>query len=105
MATQLDKDLTRETTVQVEGKPLLVTVTKDQTIVIKQKGKGKDIQKIEIPIAELFAQLTSGNGILDEDKAMICLTDFRSQYLTDGQLEHKAKMILERITVALIKGQ
>jgi len=104
MATDLNKDIIRETTVQVDGKTLLVTLTKDQTIKIRQKGKGKEIQEIEIPILELFTQMLSTGGAVDDDKAMISLADFRSQYIINDKLDLKTKVILEKITVHLIKN-
>lgn len=102
MATELNKDLTRETTVQVDGKNLLVTMTVAQTIKIRQKGRGKTIQEVEIPIKELFNQLLGG-GVIDEDKAMISLTDFRSQYMINANLDLDTKVILEKITTYLLR--
>lgn len=104
MAVELNKDLTRETTVQVDGKNLLVTVTAAQTIKIRQKGRGKNIQEIEIPIKELFTQLLNGNGVLNEDKATISLIDFRSQYMINAKLSLDVKTVLEKITVNLLKN-
>ncbi len=103
--TKLNKNITKETDVRMEGKPLLVTLTKDNKIVIKQKGEGKNLLEVEISIADLFGQLLNGSGILDEGKAMVNLNDFRSQYLLNSSIDTSTKGILERITVALIKRE
>lgn len=41
MATKLNKDITRETEIVIDGKPLLITLTSEQEILIKQKGSRK----------------------------------------------------------------
>lgn len=92
MATALLKDLTRESTEQVDGKEIVVTLMADQTIELKLKGKrgsGKTIS-----IKDLYAQLY-GDVVKDSkedgpisivksapkrgDNKMISLYDLRSQ--------------------------
>ena len=60
MATILDKDLIRESTVEIEGRQILVTITADQTISMKLKGMKSGI--VSISIADLFAQLSTNSG-------------------------------------------
>lgn len=56
MATVLDKDLVRESTVKVDGREILVTLTEKQGISMKLKGlKSGDVS---ISIEELYGQLT-----------------------------------------------
>jgi hypothetical protein len=106
MATKLEKDIVRETTIEVDGKILLVTLTKNQTIKIREKGRGKDIQEVEIGIEQLFTQLLTQGTAANEDTAMISLTDFRSQYLiqTKERIPLDVKVILEQITTRLLRG-
>jgi hypothetical protein len=54
MATKLDRDLTRETTLNVNDKQIMITITKNQSILLKLKGeRGKHY---EINILEHTAQ-------------------------------------------------
>lgn len=55
MATILDKDLVRESTVKVDGREILITLTDKQTISMKLKGMKSG--EVEISIEELFKQL------------------------------------------------
>ena len=59
MATILDKDLVRESTVEVEGRQILVTITADQKISMKLKGMKSGA--VSISIADLYSQLTSNS--------------------------------------------
>lgn len=56
MATKLEKDITRESTVKDDDKEIMVTLTADQKISMKLKGKRTG--EVEIGIDELYAQLT-----------------------------------------------
>lgn len=63
MATELNKNLTRLSTDEVDGKSIVVTLTSEQEIELKlkgQRGKGQTIY-----IKDLYAQL---NGIELSDK-------------------------------------
>lgn len=55
MATVLDKDLTRETTVKVDEREIQITLTENQTISMKLKGMKSG--SVEIPIGDLYKQL------------------------------------------------
>ena len=56
MATKLEKDITRESTVKDDDKEIIVTLTANQKISMKLKGKRTGA--VEIGIDELYAQLT-----------------------------------------------
>ena len=60
MATILDKDLTRETTVKVDDREIQITLTEGQTISMKLKGMKSGI--LEIPIEKLYHQLRGDGG-------------------------------------------
>jgi hypothetical protein len=62
MATILDKDLTRESTVAFENRLVQVTLTADQKISMKLKGMKTGT--VEISIEDLFKQLAG----IDDDK-------------------------------------
>lgn len=78
MATILDKDITRETTIKVDGREINITLTEGQKISMKLKGMKSGA--VEISIEELYKHLTDGdknNKSLsfsnneDEDKPMV----------------------------------
>lgn len=58
MATILDKDLVRESTIQVGGREIQVTLGADQTISMKLKGMKSGT--VSMSIEELYQQLTGG---------------------------------------------
>jgi hypothetical protein len=100
MATKLEKDITRESTVKDEDKEIMITLTKDQTVSMKLKGKRSGA--VSIGIDELYGQLTGkdmGGDEPTEKKAisirqsdekptkknpMILLSDLRSQNAISG---------------------
>lgn len=59
MATILDKDLTRESTVKVTDREIQVTLTADQKISMKLKGMKSGI--LSISIEDLYKQLSGGD--------------------------------------------
>lgn len=63
MATILDKDITRETTVKIDDREVQITLTEDQKIVMKLKGMKSG--SVEIPIETLYHQL---KGDLPKEK-------------------------------------
>jgi len=64
MATILDKDLVRESTIKVGEREIQVTIGADQTISMKLKGLKTGI--VTISIEDLYKQLTGGD--VEEDK-------------------------------------
>lgn len=61
MATKLEKNITRESTVQFDDREVMVTLTADQEIVFKLKGMRSG--ELKIKIEDLYKQLA---GIGDE---------------------------------------
>ena len=55
MATILDKDITRETTVKVDDREIQITLTESQSISMKLKGMKSGT--VEIAIGDLYKQL------------------------------------------------
>ncbi len=100
MATKLEKDITRESTVQADDREIMVTLTADQKVSMKLKGKRTG--GVDIGIDELYGQLTGKpiGGNKKEAKAisisnepsekptkknpMILLSDLRSQNAISG---------------------
>ena len=56
MATKLEKNLVRESTLMVDGKEILITITAEQTISLKLKGL-RGHNGVSIGIAELWYKL------------------------------------------------
>ena len=95
MATKLEKDLTRETTILIDGKEIMITISSEQKINLKLKGNRKG--NVEIPIETLYNQLTGRdsekqslkkenktlsiktNNKKDKESPMINLNELRSQ--------------------------
>jgi len=61
MATVLDKDLTRETSVKIDNREVVITLTEKQTIFMKLKGMKSG--GLEIGIDELYSQLKGDDGV------------------------------------------
>jgi hypothetical protein len=68
MATKLEKDITRESTVKVEDRELLVTLTADQKVSMKPKGLGV-ANTLDIGIEELYKSLTPVDNEEEAPKA------------------------------------
>lgn len=64
MATSLDKDVVRETTVMVDGREVVITLSTNQDIRLKLKGMKSG--EVKIPINDLYDQLTG--KITEEEK-------------------------------------
>lgn len=122
MATILDKDITRETKVLVDGREIQVTLTEGQTISMKLKGMKTGAK--EISIEALYNQLSGGEvkvevktepkveidlrGRVDlsdykgESKYLISLHDIRHAMLAKS-IDMSAKIQFESFLVELIK--
>jgi hypothetical protein len=122
MATILDKDITRETKVLVDGREIQVTLTEGQTISMKLKGMKSGAK--EISIEALYNQLSGGEvkvevktepkveidlrGRVDlsdykgESKYLISLHDIRHAMLAKS-IDMSAKIQFESFLVELIK--
>ena len=95
MATKLDKDITRESSIKIDDKEIMVTITAKQTVSLKLKGMRTGT--VEIPIEQLHNQLTGKvedkeepkktsksvstiqTNKVTKDNPMINLFDLRSQ--------------------------
>jgi hypothetical protein len=120
MATILDKDITRETTVKVDDREIQITLTERQTIFMKLKGLKTG--GLEVGIVDLFNQLKGGDvksepvkeveqsrykGGVDlssykgDDRFLISLHDIRS-YVVVKDIDFDVKIKFERILVDLI---
>lgn len=111
MATKLEKDITRESSIKVDDREIIVTMTEAQGISMKLKGMKSGI--VSIPISELYTQLAGvtpsveapkkqmvsikRNATNKEAKAgpMISLTDLRS---------HNAISVLDYETLVKFEG-
>ena len=61
MATILDKDITRESTVKYDNREIQITLTEDQQISFKLKGMKSGI--LSIGIEELYKQLVGDDAV------------------------------------------
>jgi hypothetical protein len=121
MATILDKDITRETKVLVDGREIQITLTEGQTISMKLKGMKSGAK--EIAIEELYGQLsgevkvevkeepkvevdTRGKVDLSDNKGdskfLISLHDIRHAMLVKP-FDYGIKLQFEAFLVELIK--
>jgi len=55
MATKLEKDITRESSIKVNDREIIITMTESQGVSMKLKGMKTGI--VSIPISELYGQL------------------------------------------------
>lgn len=120
MATVLDKDITRETTVKIDDREIQITLTDKQTIFMKLKGMKTG--GLEISILDLFNQLKGDEvkveptkeveqsrykGGIDlssykgDDRFLISLHDIRS-YILVKPIDLNMKIKFEGLLVDLI---
>lgn len=64
MATELNNKVIRESTVEADGRKIIISLNEDQTISFKLKGMKSGV--VSIPIQELYAQLTNGSATVTE---------------------------------------
>lgn len=117
MATILDKDLTRESTMKHEEREIMITITQDQQINLKLKGLKSG--SVSIGIDELYKQLkgieveveaprhikvSKSSHVKTEDNPMISLYELRTENMV-GNLDFNSKMILEKIICELLKRE
>lgn len=117
MATILDKDITRESTVKIAGREVQVTLTADQQIAFKLKGMKSGM--LTIGIEALYQQLSGVDvEVKDEpkevkekpkktkpiDEPMISLYRLRSLSLVT-KMDLSAKLELERVICELINDE
>jgi len=108
MATSLDKDITRVSSIKVDGREVLITLTEDQNISLKLKGLKKG--ELSISIQDLYNQLSgsketvSNNSPKKTGKNMIDLHDLRSKIMINSNIDYATKTVFEHIIVELLKG-
>lgn len=110
MATILDKDLIRESTVKVDEREVVITLTADQKISFKLKGMKSGI--LTISIEDLYNQLRGGNVESDLEverprKKMsedsISLVDLRSHNMI-SDMDYPTKVKFDTIIKNLIES-
>jgi hypothetical protein len=123
MATKLEKDVTRESSVEYDERNIQVTMTKDQTVAMKLKGMKSGT--VSIGIEELYKQLIGDDietpkkeekgpvSIVTETKPkkeknynnspMINLYDLRSLSAIKV-MDYKTKVLFDGIINDLIKN-
>ena len=111
MATKLDKDLTRESTVNVSERAILITLTADQKISFKLKGMKSGI--VTIDIKDLYAQLAGiepteteasaepTENPIKQRKGSILLEDLRASNMI-ATLDYATKVKFDSIITDLI---
>ena len=115
MATILDKDITRESTVKIEGREIQVTLTADQQITFKLKGMKSGI--LTIGIEELYKQLAGAEieetpkeekqkpkKVKPTEEPMISLYRLRGLSLVT-KMDYKIKLELEKVICDLINNE
>jgi hypothetical protein len=116
MATKLDKDVIRESSVIANDRNIMITLSSEQKI--KMKLKGMKSGEVEITLEELYNLLTKkpeiNTGKIEKTsmlpekneeknvKGMISLSDFRSQYIITSDFDLNTKVKLETITTKLL---
>lgn len=115
MATILDKDITRETKVLVDGREVQITLTEAQTITMKLKGMKSGIKEIGIEV--LYNQLVDGdkgvekgvNGVNEDlsdyegdSRYLISLHEIRHAMMVKP-FDIRIKTLFESFLVELIK--
>lgn len=89
MATKLEKDITRESSVISDDKEVVITLTADQKILMKLKGKRTGT--VSITIEELYNQLSGDKSSKSESTVKptkknpsILLNDLRAHNAISG---------------------
>lgn len=117
MATILDKDLTRESTVKYDEREIQVTLTADQKISFKLKGMKSGV--LSISIEDLYNQLNGEDTVIEKPKTgsvsikkkdnndgspVISLNRLRSMNMVT-HMDFKLKLELEKIISELINQE
>jgi len=76
MATKLEKDIIRESTIKVDGRELLVTLSSKQEIRFKLKGMKSG--ELSIGMDELYGQLNGGVVVVDAPINNLSVIDINS---------------------------
>jgi hypothetical protein len=113
MATKLDKDVVRESTVTYDNREIIVTLTEDQKISFKLKGMKSGT--LDIGIEELYLKLAGSDekpkpkGSISikkkeeqDNTPMISLHDLRTNALVT-KMDLSIKLVLEALVCELLK--
>jgi len=96
--TKLEKDLIRESLKSVNDKPIVVTLTKEQEIALKLKGRGSETYKVSID--DLYKTLSgseSNSDVMVVDRGMIKALDELSTHSLIAEADYKVKVEIQRI--------
>lgn len=100
--TKLEKDLTRESLKSVNDKPIVVTLTKQQEVSLKLKGRGSEVFKVNID--ELYNTLSGGDSTsLVVDRGMERALKELSTHSLIADADYKVKLEIQRIIKELMK--
>ena len=110
MATKLDKDVTRESSVKANDRELLVTLTADQKISMKPKGLG-NAQSVSIGIEDVFKLMKPSDeeipsGVTNSkkpysDDLMISIGDLRSAFMV-ADISYETKVLFSKFVREVI---
>lgn len=98
--TKLQKDLIRESLKSINDKPIIVTLTKNQEITLKLKGRGSETFKVSIK--ELYNMLSGGSELV-VDRGMERTLKEISTHSLIANSEYKTKVEIQRIINELLK--
>lgn len=115
MATKLDKNLTRESTIQIGGRNIMVTITENQEIELKLKGRKSG--EMLISLEELYKQLSgdkiplqnTGYLVIKNDKEttkdkldFVNIHDLRSKILISSVIDNNTKAYIDGMICQII---
>jgi hypothetical protein len=102
--TILEKDLIRQSLSSVDDKPIVVTLTKEQEIALKLKGRGSEV--FSVSIADLYDTLSGGNttDVLVVDKGMHKALDELSTHSLIADTDYAVKVEIQRLIKLLKEG-
>ena len=99
--TKLEKDLVRESTKKINGKPIVITLTKNQEIKLKLKGRGSET--FMVSIEELYNMLSNRDSTLVIDRGMERALSEISTHSLIANADYKIKVEIQRIIKELKK--
>jgi hypothetical protein len=108
MATILDKDLLRESTVKYDDREIQITLTADQRIEFKLKGMKSGL--LSISIEDLYKQLKNDKvevkptNIKKDNEPVVNLNRLRSMNAI-AHIDLKTKVELEKVICELINEE
>lgn len=112
MATKLEKDVTRESTIKSKDREIMVTLSANQKITLKLKGMKSGEQSIGID--ELYSHLTGGESEITDKPTkkakpiskknpMISLHDLRA-HSAIANMDYESKSKFDQLLKAILDG-